>query len=138
MSTGTRVPATHSPVIAMTAWPKPQEIDLCDEHYMIIEEVDVLMMKYGRSSESEPHKAKEKPWGGDQRGRKASADLLADPDSMGCPVCLKLYSGKGTNRTKYLAQHIRVQHGPQTIKSFTDDQLAVATAEARAKITNEQ
>jgi len=135
MATGSRVPAKHSPVIAMSAWPKPQEIDLCDDHHAAVEAVDVMVMKYGRTSESEPYKPK-KAHGGDQRGRKSNDDLLNDPDSLGCPVCLKLYSGKGTNQTKYLAQHIRVQHAPDTIKSFTQDQILTATAEARSRLTD--
>jgi hypothetical protein len=136
LAKGDRVPATHSVIIGLSVWPRPQEIDLCDEDYKIIEAVDVMVMKYGRTSESEPIKAK--THGGDQRGRKSTHDLVADPASMGCPVCLKLYSGKGTNRTKYLAQHIRVSHAPRTIKDYSEDQLARATAEARDKIAHDE
>jgi len=130
MATGERVAATHTPIIAMSAWPQTQEIDLCDEHFKIIEEVDVMIMKYGRSSESEPRSVPTKI---KKKVGRRSADIDTDPESQGCPVCLNLYSGRADVKTKYLSQHLRMQHG-MSIKDFSDDQLTAATAEARAKI----
>jgi hypothetical protein len=135
MSTGERVAATQSVIMELSLWPKPLEIDVCDEHYEIISAADALMSKFGRTSEVVPRAVRSKVTGG-KRGPKTDLDLANDPLSMGCPECLKLYSGTGPARTKYLAQHIRVQHTPATIKDYTTEQLARATAEARDKITS--
>lgn len=122
--------------VSLSIWPMPLEIDLCEEHYKIISDLDQILNKFGRPDAIRKSKPLQpqlptkqgryagRPLGG---GVEKQRKLALLPDAVGCPMCKTLANGP-----KSLAAHLRKQHD-MLASAFSEEEIAVATVEARQK-----